>query len=87
MSDNLDIGDPWGCLAEEHCREDEIFNSSKYVIVCDGISSGKKIYLQNKNRGGYWTQFVDNARLFNSFDAARKILVNFKYNNPRVELR
>lgn len=94
MSDNLDIGDPWGSLADEDCwyRDHENDNNhsfrhvrDKWVVVCDGISSGKKVYLQDKHRGGYWTQYKNNARIFDDFQSAKKILDRFTYNNPRIE--
>ena len=54
-----------------------------YYIVCDGISSGKLVYLQDKRKGGYWTEYKDNARVFTASEAI-DIVKHLRYNNPRL---
>lgn len=58
----------------------------KYVITTIGVASGKPVYLQDRNisRGGFWTQYLDNALAFDHRKGALKVAANFKYGNPDV---
>lgn len=60
----------------------------KYIVVCDGKSSKKQVYLQDRevSRGGYWTQFLSNAKGFKTKTEALRNKDSFKYGNPRVYL-
>ena len=70
--------------AYEVFRYQENIKTPVYVIACKGISSGRTVYLQKLSKGGYWTQFIDNARTFWSKEDAEKIAKQFHYNNPHV---
>lgn len=59
-------------------------NIHGYVVACIGRSSGRTVYLQQKEKGGYWTQFLENARVFRSSRGAEMIMRNFRYGNPHV---
>lgn len=57
-----------------------------FVITADGISSKKRVYLQDPefSRTQHWTEFPTNARVFTSYEEASRIAKRFIYNNPRV---
>lgn len=58
-----------------------------YLVVADSRKkSNAIIFLQAEkyNRGGYWTQFLPNARVFSNRERAEFVCKQFKYNNPRV---
>lgn len=56
----------------------------KFLIQAN--KKGKTIYLQDRriSKGGYWTQFKANARVFCAKDEAETFAKKFKYNNPKV---
>lgn len=79
----------YSVLAEEEQRERRAHSlRGKYVIVCKGIKSGKFVYLQDQtiDAGGWWTQFLGNAKAFDTFEEADKKAKSFKYNNPKAVL-
>ena len=58
-----------------------------YLVVADSRKkSNAIIFLQaaKYNSGGYWTQFLTNARVFSKRESAEFICKQFKFNNPRV---
>ena len=58
----------------------------RYVVSCDGKSSGKRVFLQDRNvsKGGYWTQYLSNAVGFKDLAIANKNKNLFKYGQPRI---
>jgi len=60
----------------------------KYVISSFAIKTKRQVYLQDQriSKGGYWTQYLSNALGFVSFEAAQKVLVKYKYNNPTISM-
>lgn len=60
----------------------------KYVIVCDGVSSKKQVYLQDRSisKGGYWTQYISNARSFETVEQTKRCIRSIRYNAPRIAL-
>lgn len=64
--------------------DDEELKRDYYVITCEGKSSGKRGYLQDKAKGGYWTQYQSNARKFYNLKTARTVLKYIKFGNPEI---
>ncbi len=62
--------------------------SGKYVVITNGRSSGKTVFMQDPNisRGGYWTQYLSNALGFTEKSKAQLIARGMRYNNPRVAI-
>lgn len=58
----------------------------KYVIVRQGTKPKKTLYLQDRNisKKCFWTQYHENALVFDSEQAAQKIAKNLKYGDPYV---
>lgn len=66
-------------------RKHRLLNQKgKFLIQAN--KNGKIIYLQDQriSKGGYWTQFKANARIFNNKIEAENLAKTFKYNNPIV---
>jgi len=73
----------------EHLREQQrqirLFNQKgNYIITA--TKNGKTLYLQDQkiSKGGYWTQFKANARIFTDRKKAEEIAKTFRHNNPKV---
>lgn len=68
----------------EYTRERRV--DGMIVICCDSrYNQGQKMFLQDKRFGSqYWTQFMSNARVFNSKDEAERVRKQFHYNNPCI---
>lgn len=60
----------------------------KYIIIADGISSRKIIYYQDPkySHGGYWTEFITNAKVYETISQAERDMVSINLNNPRIGL-
>lgn len=58
----------------------------KYIVAMPGHKTGRMTFLQDRSvsSGGYWTQFLSNARGFTTEAAARRHAERFRYGNPRV---
>ena len=71
-------------LTERECRLNALIN--KYVIVCKGIKTKKKVYLQDRkvSKGGWWTNYLSNAIGYVSLKAAKEKCKSFKHNSPKV---
>lgn len=58
--------------------------SHGYVIACEGKQNGKTVYLQDKRKGGYWTEYISNARVFDSRKEVNSLLGHLNFNHPRI---
>lgn len=59
----------------------------RYVVASNGVKNPHmELYLQDQDRrpGGYWTQFISNARVFYTEEEAFKVVSRLRYNDPRV---
>lgn len=50
---------------------------SMYIIKCE--NQGKILYYQHIAKGGYWTQFKENALAFDTEVDAKRVIKKFKY--------
>ena len=73
-------------IADRKRRHEELIG--KYIVVADGVSSKKLVYYQDPrySRGGYWTEFITNARTYQTISQAERDMASIKLNNPRVGL-
>lgn len=78
---------------EKHIRSEKLdalrnlrLLNQKGKFLIQAKKNGKVIYLQDQkiSKGGYWTQFKSNARVFTDKVEAQNLAKTFKYNNPIV---
>lgn len=68
----------------KHERLERLHN--QYVVAMPGRATGRMTFLQDQrvSTGGYWTQYLSNARGFKTEAAATRHASSLRYGNPRV---
>lgn len=73
-------------VADRKLRHEALIG--KHIILANSVSGNKIIYFQDPriSRGGFWTEFITNAKTFQTIAQAEREMAPIKLNNPRIGL-